>query len=108
METIYKKVENIESMQEQAIRRAKQMHQKAKKPISLKEYEKFIANPENIACDEKDEKIKFRNGSAKIKTSNLDFLLKDSEQTLILVLLFLLFEEKNDIGLILALMYLLL
>lgn len=113
MEERYGKVENLESMQEQAIKRAQQMHQKAKNSMSLNEYRNFTINPENISFRKNEEPTKIKNKVESFKNSGskvngLDFLLKDSERSLILVLLLLLCEEKCDMGLILALMYLLL
>ena len=113
MKEAYGKIENLESMQEQAIKRAQKMHQKAKSSINLNEYESFVINPENINFSEREENSKIKNKNAKfnnnaLRINGLDFLLKDSERSLILVLLLLLFEEKCDMALILALMYLLL
>ena len=114
MESIDSKVKSLDSMQEQAIKRAQQIHQKAKKSMDLDEYEKFILKPQNIDFNKTEENIKIKNNTVKmqnntpkVKLNGLDFLLKDSEKSLILVLLLLLFEEKCDMGLILALMYLL-
>ena len=114
MEPIDSKVKNIDSMQEQAIKRAQKMHQKAKNSMRLDEYEKFFVKPEDINFNKEEETakiknkaIKVQNNVPKIKLNGLDFLLKDSERSLILVLLLLLFEEKCDMGLLLALMYLL-
>lgn len=114
METIDGKVKNFDSMQEQAIKRAQRMHQKAKNSMKLDEYEKIFVKPEDINFNKEEENVKIKNNAIKVqnnvpkmKLSGLDFLLKDSERSLILVLLLLLFEEKCDMGLILALMYLL-
>ena len=117
MESIESKVKNIDSMQEQAIKRAQLMHQRAKNSMKLDEYEKIFLKPEDIDFNRtnktketakiKNNTIKPQNNAPKIKLNGLDFLLKDSERSLILVLLLLLFEEKCDIGLLLALMYLL-
>ena len=114
MESIDSKVKSFDSMQEQAIKRAHLMHQRAKNSMKLDEYEKFFVKPEDIDFNKTKENIKIKNNTIKqqnnvpkIKLNGLDFLLKDSERSLILVLLLLLFEEKCDIGLLLALMYLL-
>ena len=112
MKETYEKVENIKSMQEDAIKRARQMHQKAKKSIELSRYNDPGEFPEgnlNLANKREDLKLKENLVEDKVNLgiSNLDFLLKDSERSLILVLLLLLFEENGDMGLILALMYLL-
>ena len=116
MEEVYGKVknfENLETMQEQAIKRAQQIHQKAKDSMNFNEYGNFVINPENVNFRENEEPPKIKNEVERLKNSGpkvngLDFLLKDSERSLILVLLLLLCEEKCDMGLILALMYLLL
>jgi len=107
MESITSKFNNIDSMQEQAIKRAQQMHQKAKSSMKLDENEKFTLKPEEIDLNKIKEDVKIKNNSPKVKSSSLDFFLNDSERSLILVLLLLLFEENCDVGLALALMYLL-
>ena len=90
------------SFEEEALRRAQQMHSR---PPHQTEREKKPKPPEKKPEDTPHNKQE--NKAQGQQKSLVDFLLADKEQSLILLLLLLLSGEKADPSLLLALMYLL-
>ena len=94
----------LASFEEEALRRAQQLHSRPRQPEREKSQKPTASKAEETA--EKPESM------AEIKPQTqqknlVDFLLADKEQSLILLLLILLSGEKADPSLLLALMYLL-
>lgn len=96
------------TFEEEALKRAQQMHSRvppykreenstAEKPVKSKNSQERItlAEQKNESCE------------TDKQPGILDFLMKDKEQSLILLLLLLLYGENADPALLLALMYLL-
>lgn len=120
MSTTYENIEDIRRMQQEAVKRVKEMQKRAKismeygnlgvnneerkglsnlnnKVINTKNSEILDVTEENKTIDQKD-----------LFSNPFNFLIKDPERSLILVLILLLADEKADIGLIFALMYIML
>lgn len=94
----------LASFEEEALRRAQQLHSRPRQPEREKNQK-----PTDTKAEESAEK---HESKAEIKPQThqknlVDFLLADKEQSLILLLLILLSGEKADPSLLLALMYLL-
>lgn len=107
MRNISNSPDDINKMQQEAIRRAKDMHSRAARP----------QNEPQKKCEEtKQEKIECCTQKTEQKSSGfiplspvhgiLDVIMKDSEKSLILALILLLVQENADISIVLALMYL--
>lgn len=128
---------NTQSLQQDAIRRAREMQARARfpagyMPTSAVRHEephphteempvynnrapvlpraepRQEARPEPQPEPEREPEPERNSPPEKFAGGALDFLLKDSEKTLILVLMLILLEEKTDSSLIFALMYLVL
>lgn len=120
MKSSYDNIDDVRRMQEEAIRRVKQMQQRAKKSLELASFTQQEMNKTNIENDTKcnyEEKktnpdvntsqVSFAKIANEPSSKNiLDALMKDNERSLLLVLILLLMDEKCDTSLILALMYL--
>lgn len=83
--------EDLNKMQQEAINRVREMQSKTKNVINKHQNE---------------ERREVTEESKQIKLNPFNFLLEDSDKTLILLLLIILINEESDMGLILALMYL--
>lgn len=113
----YESMEDMRRMQQEAVMRVHEMQKRAK--ISLEVGHPFdpAANINNSEAPKKDppnkippfpmppQKPCFPSNNFS-KNNILEMLLNDSEKSLILILILLLVEETDDMGLILALMYL--
>lgn len=88
---------NFVNMQEDALKRAREMHQRGKNNLSI---------PQKATEPPGENKMQKQNGSKK-KGDMLEFLLSDPDKTIILALLIILSSEKTDSTLIFALLYLL-
>ncbi len=125
MKNSYENLGDVKRMQDEAIKRAQQMQKKARKSLELSHFEPLPPNDnlsfgkntraenqevkkENIfAPGLRNEPISTPKNSVPNKQNGiLNLLTKDSEKSLILVLLLLLIDEGCDMSLILALMYL--
>ena len=119
MNTTYENIEDIRRMQQEAVKRVKEMQKRAK--ISMEYGSLGINNKERTGLSNVNNKLintksEFLDVTEENKTtvqkdlfSNpFNFLVKDPERSLILVLILLLADEKADIGLIFALMYIML
>ncbi len=96
----------MENIQKEALRRMQEMHSKAKYPSKEPP---CPVNNEKPNCTDKKEDVVCQNINHECRENSSDvisnILFKDKEKTLILALIALLATEKADIGLILALMY---
>ena len=119
MNTTYENIEDIRRMQQEAVKRVKKKKKRAK--ISMEYGSLGINNKERTGLSNVNNKLintksEFLDVTEENKTtvqkdlfSNpFNFLVKDPERSLILVLILLLADEKADIGLIFALMYIML
>ena len=120
MSTTYENIEDIRRMQQEAVKRVKEMQKRAKismgygslginnekitglsnvnnKVINTKNSEILDVTKENKTTVQKD-----------LLSNPFNSLIKDPERSLILILILLLVDEKADIGLIFALMYIML
>lgn len=123
---------NMQSLQQDAIRRAREMQARARfpsgyMPVSAVQHEEPHPHTEEMPVNTRAPEPPRQSGGnsparpepprpapppeeepmpEKFAGGALDFLLKDSEKTLILVLMLILLEEKTDSSLIFALMYL--
>jgi len=126
---------NMQSLQQDAIRRAREMQARARfpsayMPVSAVRHEEPHPHTEEMPVHTRAPEPPRQSGGdsperpeppeppepapppeeepmpEKFAGGMLDFLLKDSEKTLILVLMLILLEEKTDSSLIFALMYL--
>lgn len=108
---------HMSNLQQDAIRRAREMQARAHAapyaPVQLPpaEPQADVPKPHNEQMPVYPQENRIRQPQQSSRQSLdggvLDYLFKDSERTLILVLLVLLVEEKADTELIFALMYLL-
>ncbi|MGN0442280.1 MAG: hypothetical protein ACI4FO_06220 [Acutalibacteraceae bacterium] len=92
------------SFEEEALRRAQQLHSRPRQPEPEKRQRPPDPKPDESAAKSE---IKPQSKPQTQQKSLIDFLLADKEQSLILLLLLLLSGEKADPSLLLALMYLL-
>lgn len=106
----YENIEDMKKMQQEAVKRVQEMQKKAK--ISLEYSNSGIntqkENIKNISSSKKAPNTFYIENSHKsenIKQNTLDTLIKDPQKSLILLLILLLYDEKSDIMLILALFY---
>lgn len=124
MSAAYENIEDIKRMQQEAIKRVREMQKRAK--ISLEYGSSGIngsneqSNNELMTNETNSEQIINANQAEKLSEKNPNFqknnmfpnafnsFIKDPEKGLILVLILLLSDENADIGLILALMYIML
>lgn len=83
--------EDLNKMQQDAINRVREMQSKTRNVVNKHQ------NEEECVVEKNDNKMMI---------SPFKFLLEDSDKTLILLLLIILINEESDMGLILALMYL--
>ena len=123
---------NMQSLQQDAIRRAREMQARARfpsnyMPVSAVRHDEPHPHTEEMPVNTRVPEPPRQSGGSsparpeppepappqeeepmpeKFAGGALDFLLKDSEKTLILVLMLILLEEKTDSSLIFALMYL--
>lgn len=112
----YESMEDMRRMQQEAIMRVQEMQKRAKKSLEVghqtepnmnlnKSKPNIPAPIHNI--NPPDSKKNLLNSLTPFPISNIfDMFFKDTEKSLLLVLVLLLVEENSDIGLILALMYL--
>ena len=111
-------MEDLQKMQQEAVKRVQEMQKRAK--ISL-EYSNSGINRQKENTKETlppNETKNYFNGLVlpgkeeksenNIKNNSLDALIKDPQKGLILLLILLLYDEKSDLGLILALLYIML
>ena len=114
----YENMEDLQKMQQEAVKRVQEMQKRAK--ISL-EYSNLGINrqkentketlPQSEPKNDFNKLIlanKERKNENNIKNNSLDALIKDPQKGLILLLILLLYDEKSDLGLILALLYIML
>lgn len=114
MKNSYEKLDDIKRMQEEAIKRVQEMQKRAKQsleksqPYILKNSNPVTNGPLKIKENKDLKKDKPLNNKNKDLTPNNIFslLTKDTEKSLIILLLMLLVDEETDIGLVLALIYL--
>lgn len=109
----------IKRLQQEAVKRAREMQNIAKNNSSSDEHKNKLPEPkqpqEKDVHKENKQSCNTENGHSlenSQKQDNMtggvfDLLMKDKEKTLILCLVLLLMDEKTDNGLLLALMYLL-
>ena len=113
----YESTEDMRRMQEEAIIRVREMQKRAKRSLEAGQQIEPAINVKNCETNNKEQptskshiissqKNSFPLSNILPKNDILDMFLKDSEKSLILVLILLLVEENSDMGLILALMYL--
>lgn len=89
---------DMKRMQDEAIRRVRDMQKRAKTSVNNAVVEKVQ--------NEEPKPIETKSQTANPLNNIFDSLMSDSERTLILILILLLSTEEADMGLILALMYL--
>ena len=106
----YENFEDIKKMQQEAVKRVQEMQKKAK--ISLEYSNSGINNKEITIQDALQQKIVDQPSRTLSTGSNnkntLDTLINDPQKSLILLLILLLYDEKSDLMLILALFYIML
>lgn len=113
----YESTEDMRRMQEEAIIRVREMQKKAKKSLEAGHQFESAVNVKNCETNNNEQssnsshiissqKNSFSLSNILPKNNILDMFFKDSEKSLILILILLLVEENSDMGLILALMYL--
>ena len=117
MSATYENIEDIRRMQQEAVKRVKEMQKRAK--ISM-EYGSLGINNQGTpdSGNFNNQTVETKNSNSLDSAKNLmpknsfsntfNSFIKDPEKSLILVLILLLADENADVGLILALMYIML
>lgn len=100
----------LQRLQMEAVKRAKEMQNMAQRATynNSKNNRKMMNNNSNRNFEPKQEKNEASQAKNQIKMPKeiFDVLLKDSERTIILILILILTNENADPSIILALMYL--
>lgn len=100
--------EDMDKMQQEAVRRMQEMQSRGKSstaPLHEQTSNPAVPQPKETEHCENNFKSEFKPN--KEQNNVFDSLFRDKERSLILLLLLLLSTEKTDMGLILALVYLL-
>ena len=117
MSATYENIEDIRRMQQEAVKRVKEMQKRAK--ISM-EYGSLGINNQGTpdSGNSNNQIVETKNSNSLDSAKNVmpknlfsntfNSFIKDPEKSLILVLILLLADENADVGLILALMYIML
>ena len=95
----------MSGFEEEAFNRAQQMHRRVQ--FSREAPKKEPPKPQPPKEEKPKEEIKPTQAEPKNENGLLDLMFKNKEQSLILLLVVLLMEEKTDPSVLLALMYLL-
>ena len=108
MRNISNNPDDISKMQQEAIKRAKDMQSRAVKPQNDTQKKCEEDQQEKDECCVVRTKVEQKNNDFAPSPVHgiLDVIMKDSEKSLILALILLLVEENADISVVLALMYL--
>lgn len=129
MKSNFESIENIQRMQQEAVRRVHEMQKRAKQSLSVgtqyseknKVSKNEIENPKNPDVIEQPENLDLlQNSKYNLENTNskhqltkpiskfdpFSSILKDHEKGLILLLILILIDESCDLSLIIALMYL--
>lgn len=116
MKNNYESMEDMRRMQQEAIMRVQEMQKRAKKSLEVGHQMEPNMNSNDFKpntpapihnVNPSAHKKNLPHSPTPFPLSNIfDIFFKDTEKSLLLVLVLLLVEENSDIGLILALMYL--
>lgn len=101
MAEIFQKNNDMQKMQEEAIKRVRDMQRRAKISVDTS----VVKDTNSKNHKQKNTDLKKEDKGNPI-SSIFDSLMSDSERTMILILILILSSEEADMGLILALMYL--
>lgn len=132
MKSNFESMEEMQKMQQEAVRRVQEMQKRAKQSLEADKRHIELNKEENLTHQQKisdngdtlvqtknsdliqnvngiSKKINSKQNSTKTNSNKMNIfstLLNDKEKSLILVLILILVDESSDLSLILALMYL--